>query len=169
MLATLALGWAVGDGTTSVDSWFHRITREALGGQPRWLLIFTSSQLALAVLVSCQLVALRRRQWKLSTAVLVCPFLATAIGEALKRLFDRRNGPYLEYPSGHTTLLVTALGMMVVIAAARVWAVTVAVAVSLLGMLGLIACGYHYLTDTIGAALLATTLVCGAARLTSPL
>lgn len=169
MLATLALGWAVGDGTTPVDSWFHRSTREAIGGQPSWLLIFTSGWLALAVLVSCLAVTLRRHQWQLSIAVLACPFVATAVSEALKRLFDRRNGPYLQYPSGHTTLLVAVLGMMVVVAAERVWAVTVAAAVSLLGMLGLVACGYHYLTDTIGAALLATAMVCGAARLTSPL
>jgi membrane-associated phospholipid phosphatase len=41
--------------------------------------------------------------------------------------------------------------------------------VSLLGMLGLVACGYHFFTDTIGAAMLATAVVCGTARLTSAL
>lgn len=173
VLATLALGWAVGGGSTTVDSWFSRTTHSILGQQPRWLLVFTSGWLVLAVLVGCLAVTLRRRQWALAAAVVGCPFVVTAATEALKRLFDRRNGSYLEYPSGHTALLVAVLGMMVVVAhscrTARRWVLTLATAVSALGMLGLVACGYHFLTDTIGAAMLATALVCGAARLTSAL
>ena len=169
MLATLALGWAVGRGSTPVDSWFSRATFTLIGEQPRWLLVFTSGWLVLAVTVTCLVVALSRRQWALAAAVLACPFAVTAATMALKHLFDRRNGPYLEYPSGHTALLVAVLGMMVVVAASRVWALAAAALVSLLGMLGLVACGYHYLTDTVGAAMLATALVCGTARLTSAL
>ncbi|WP_067969468.1 phosphatase PAP2 family protein [Mycolicibacter icosiumassiliensis] len=169
MLATLALGWAVGRGSTPVDSWFSRATFTLIGEQPRWLLVFTSGWLVLAVTVACLVVALSRRQWALAAAVLACPFAVTAATMALKHLFDRRNGPYLEYPSGHTALLVAVLGMMVVVAASRVWALAAAALVSLLGMLGLVACGYHYLTDTVGAAMLATALVCGTARLTSAL
>lgn len=170
MLATLTLGWAVGHDATPVDSWFSRGTHAIVGGEPRWLLIFTSGWLVLAVTVACLVVALSRRQWVLAAAVLACPFAATVANEALKRFFDRRNGPYLEYPSGHTALLVTALGMMVVVAhacgKARLWALTAAAVLSLLGMLGLVACGYHFFTDTVGAAMLATALVCGTARLT---
>lgn len=129
---------------------------------------FTSGWLVLAVLAGCLVVTLLRRQWALAVAVLVCPFAVTAVSQALKYLFDRRNGPYLEYPSGHTTLLVAVLGMMVVVAARR-WAVVLATLLSLLGMLGLVACGYHFLTDTLGAAMLATAAVCAAARLTSAL
>lgn len=169
MLATLALGWAVGRGSTPVDSWFSRATFTLIGEQPRWLLVFTSGWLVLAVTVACLVVALSRRQWALAAAVLACPFAVTAATMVLKHLFDRRNGPYLEYPSGHTALLVAVLGMMVVVAASRVWALAAAALVSLLGMLGLVACGYHYLTDTVGAAMLATALVCGTARLTSAL
>lgn len=169
MLATLALGWAVGRGSTPVDSWFSRATLTLIGEQPRWLLVFTSGWLVLAVTVACLVVALSRRQWALAAAVLACPFAVTAATMVLKHLFDRRNGPYLEYPSGHTALLVAVLGMMVVVAASRVWALAAAALVSLLGMLGLVACGYHYLTDTVGAAMLATALVCGTARLTSAL
>lgn len=169
MLATLALGWAVGRGSTPVDSWFSRATFTLIGEQPRWLLIFTSGWLVLAVTAACLVVALSRRQWALAAAVLACPFAVTAATMALKHLFDRRNGPYLEYPSGHTALLVAVLGMMVVVAASRLWALAAAALVSLLGMLGLVACGYHYLTDTVGAAMLATALVCGTARLTSAL
>lgn len=173
LLATLALGWAVGNGSTTLDSWFSRGARHIFGDQPRWLLIFTSGWLALAVLVACLAVTLRRRQWLLAAAVLVCPVIVTATSQVLKHLFDRRNGPYLEYPSGHTALLVAVLAMMVVVAPdwrkARFWALTLATVLSLLGMLGLVACGYHFLTDTIGAAMLATALVCAAARLTSAL
>lgn len=168
MLATLALGWAVGRGSTPIDNWFSRATSTLIGEQPRWLLIFTSGWLVLAVTVACLVVALGRRQWALAAAVLACPFAVTAITMGLKHLFDRRNGPYLEYPSGHTALLVAVLGMMVVVVA-RLWALTAATLVSLLGMLGLVACGYHYVTDTVGAAMLATALVCGTARLTSAL
>ncbi len=171
-MATLALGWAVGRGATPLDSWFSRGTHDIIGAQPRWLLVFTSGWLVLAVLVPCLIVTLHRRQWTLAAAVLVCPLAVTAVNAALKHLFDRRNGPYLEYPSGHTALLVSVLAMMVVVAgstAARRWALTLATVLSLLGMLGLVACGYHFLTDTVGAAMLATALVCGAARLTSAL
>lgn len=169
LLATLALGGAVGHGATAVDGWFSRGTHAVIGGEPRWLLIFTSGWLALAVLVACLAVTLRRRQWPLAAAVLTVPFVVTATGQALKHLFDRRNGPYLAYPSGHTALLVAVLGMMVVVAAAQLWALWLATVLSLLGMLGLVACGYHYVTDTVGAAMLATALVCAAARLTSAL
>jgi hypothetical protein len=54
-------------------------------------------------------------------------------------------------------------GMFVLITGGRLWAVPTAVTASLLGMLGL-ACTYHFLTDTIGAAMVATAMVCVAAR-----
>jgi len=168
----LALGWAVGHDSTAFDNWFGRSTHQILGAQPRWLLIFTSGWLVLAVMALSVGVALYRRQWALAAAVVIVPVLATAAGQWLKHLFDRRSGPYLEYPSGHTALLVSALGMLVVAAGfgiARRWALGLAVLLSLLGMLGLVACGYHYLTDTVGAAMLATALVSAAARLTSAL
>jgi membrane-associated phospholipid phosphatase len=160
----LLLGWAVGKGSTPVDDGFSRYAHEVLGANPRWLLIFTDWWLLGPVLAACVAVALYRRRWWLAVAVLACPFLAIALAQAFKRLFGRHNGAYLEYPSGHTTLVVSVLGMVVVVAGARLWAVAVAIVVSLLGMLGLVACGYHYLTDTIGALLLATALVGVAAR-----
>jgi len=165
------LGWAVGRGSTPLDDGFSRTTVALLGEQPRWLLIFTSGWLVLAVTVACLAVAVSRRQWALAAAVLACPFAVTVATMALKHFFDRRNGPYLEYPSGHTAQLVAVLGMMVVVVAgsrsARAWALAAAALVSLLGMLGLVACGYHFFTDTVGAAMFATALVCGTARLTS--
>lgn len=171
-MATLALGWAVGRGSTVVDSWFGHHTRTVLGDQPRWLLAFTSDGLVLAVSLACLAVALYRRQWALAVAVLACPVAVTMVNAGLKQVFDRRSGPYLEYPSGHTALLVAVLGMMVVVTVgevARRWALTMAAGMSLLGMLGLVACGYHFVTDTVGAAMLASAMVCGTARLTSAL
>lgn len=161
----LVLGWAVGTGSTPVDGWFAEQVAAVVGLNPRWLLIFSNGWLAVVVLAVCLAVTVRRRQRPLSVAVLGVPLVAILLSSGLKRLFGRRNGPYLEYPSGHTTLLVVVLGMMVVVAGWRLWALTVATVLSLLGMLGLVACGYHYLTDTIGAVLLASALVCLAAPL----
>jgi membrane-associated phospholipid phosphatase len=74
--------------------------------------------------------------WRLAVGgSLVCPLVTIEIGEAFKRLFDRRNGDYLEYPSGHTALVVAVLGMVVLVAGGRLWAVIVAVVVSTLGIL----------------------------------
>jgi D-alanyl-D-alanine dipeptidase len=163
----LVLGWAVGNGSTPVDTWFSRTARDIVGPDPSWLLLFSNGWLLMAVLVASLTLTLRRRQWRLSVAVVVCPVVAILVSEGLKGLFGRRNGPYLVYPSGHTALLVAVLGMMVMAAGAerlRVLAAAFAAAVSLLGALGLVACGYHYLTDTIGAVLLATALVCLTAR-----
>ncbi|MEZ0364541.1 phosphatase PAP2 family protein [Mycobacterium sp. pUA109] len=162
--AMLLLGWAVGTGSTSVDDGFARYTHDVVGTQPRWLLAFTDWWLLGPVLTACVAAALYRRRWRLAAVVLVCPFATIAIDQALKRWFDRHNGTYLEYPSGHTALVVSVLGMVVLVTGGRRWAVAVAAVGSALGALGLIACGYHYLTDTIGAVLLASAMVCLAAR-----
>jgi membrane-associated phospholipid phosphatase len=161
----LLLGAAVGKGSTRVDDEFSGYARAVVGDQPRWLLVFTSWSLLGPVLALCAAVALYRRRWRLAIAVLVCPYATIVTGQVFKRLFDRRNGPYLEYPSGHTGLVVSVLGMVVVVTGPRWWALITAVITSVLGALGLVACGYHYLTDTIGAALLASALVCLSALL----
>lgn len=165
VLAMLLLGWMVGNGSTLVDDEFLQVAHDMVGQRPNWLLIFTDWWLLGLVLGICIGVALYRRQWRLALVVAACPFAAIGINAAFKRVFVRHNGPYLEYPSGHTTLVVVVMGMLVLVAGCRLWAVTVAVVISLLGILGLIVCGYHYLTDTIGAVLLTTALVCIAARL----
>lgn len=165
VLAMLFLGWAVGKGSTPLDNGFSRDVHDMVGQHPGWLLIFTDWWLLGPVLAACVAVPLYRRRWRAAVTVLLCPFVAIEIAEAFKRLFERHNGDYLEYPSGHMTLVVAVLGMVVVVAGGRLWAVIVAVVVSTLGMLGLVACGYHYFTDTIGAVLLATALVSIAARL----
>lgn len=164
VIAMLLLGWAVGKGSTPVDDGFARYAHDVVGDNPRWLLAFTDWWLLGPVLAVCLAVALYRRRWRLALAVLVCPFATIAIDQLLKPWFDRHNGDYLEYPSGHTALVVSVLGMVVLVSGGQLWALAVAVVGSLLGMLGLIACGYHYLTDTIGALLLASALLGIAAR-----
>jgi hypothetical protein len=162
--AMLALGLLVGKGSTPIDDWFVRDAGHAVGTIVRWLLIFTEWWLLVPVLAACLGVALYRRRWRLAAVVLACPLAAIEIVSLLKPIFAREKGGALAYPSGHTTLMVTILGMAVLIAGCRVWAVLAAVTASLLGMLGL-ALTYHFLTDTIGAAMFATAMVCIAARI----
>jgi membrane-associated phospholipid phosphatase len=77
-------------------------------------------------------------------------------------LFGRENDGALAYPSGHTTAVVVVSGMIVLVAGAAMWAVLVAVAFSVLGLIGQ-AVTYHYFTDTVGALLLGSAVVCLAA------
>ena len=157
------LGWTVGRGTTRLDSWFLNDALDTVGGYSRLLLVFTDPVLLVLVLLTAVAVALHRRQWRLAVVIAVCPMIAVAIAQICKLLFGRTKGGSLAYPSGHTTALVAVAGMILLVAGARLWAVTVAATVILLGMFGL-AMTYHYFTDTVGALLLGTAVVCVAAR-----
>jgi hypothetical protein len=162
-LLMVLLGWAVGKGSTPLDDWFLSDGRHAVGAYSAWLLIFTNWRLLGLALAAGVAAALYRRQWRLALVMVVSPFIAVAIAEACKQFFERSISGALAYPSGHTTVMVVVMGMVVLVAGARLWAVTVAIVVSLLGMLGL-AVTYHYFTDTIGALLFATAAVCVAAQ-----
>jgi membrane-associated phospholipid phosphatase len=80
----------------------------------------------------------------------------------LKPLFGRELDGAWAYPSGHTATMVVVIGMAVLVAGATMWAVPAAVMFGLLGIIGQ-AVGYHYFTDTIGALLLGSVIVCIAA------
>lgn len=164
LLAALALGFVVGKGPTPVDNWFSKKAHGVVGAHPGWALAFTDWWLLGPVLAATVAAALLRRQWRLAAVTLICPFTSILITEVLKRIFERQKGGALAYPSGHMTLVVAVMGMVVLVAGGRLWAVAAAVVVSLLSMVAL-ACTYHYLTDTIGAALVSTATVCVAARL----
>jgi membrane-associated phospholipid phosphatase len=155
----LLLGVVVGDRSTAVDDWFRHDVHDALGGSRRVLLVFVDPWLLFAVLASCLLVALYQRRWRLAAVIVACPLVAVQLSRLLKLIFGRRIDDALSYPSGHTTALVVTMGMLVLVAGGRLWAMALAIVVSLLGMLGLSAT-YHYFTDTVGAALFATALVC---------
>jgi membrane-associated phospholipid phosphatase len=156
--AMLLLGWAVGTGSTSVDDWFHQYGH----GPARWLLFFTDPRVLAILLAGCLVVALYQRRWRLAVATVLSPPIAIALVQLFKRLFGRESDGALAYPSGHTTTMVVLLGMIVLAVGASLWAVLVAIAFCLLGMLGQ-GVTYHYLTDTVGGVLLGTAIVCVAA------
>jgi membrane-associated phospholipid phosphatase len=158
--AMALLGWAVGKRSTPVDDWFLRQRHSPA----RWLLFFTDPWVLAPVLMGVVVVALYQRRWRLAAVAVACPPVAVVLVQLLKRLFDRQKGGGLAYPGGHTTVAVVVFGMVVLAAGAALWAVLIAVASVLLGMIGQ-AVTYHYFTDTVGALLLGTALVCVAAQI----
>jgi hypothetical protein len=154
----LVLGWAVRHGSTSVDDWFHQYGV----GPAKRLLFFTDPRVLAALVAGCIVVALYQRRWRLAAAAVVSPLIAMALPQLFKRLFGRQIDGALAYPSGHTTTMVVVMGMLVLVAGVALWAVLVAVGYCLLGMIGQ-AVTYHYFTDTVGALLLGTAIVCVAA------
>lgn len=152
------LGWAVGRGSTHVDDWFHSFQ----DSPARRLLFFADPRvLALTVIVSVA-VGVSRRQWYLAAAVVLAPIVAIVLARLLKPLFGRELEGALAYPSGHTTTMVVVIGMAVLLAGAALWAVLIAIAWCLLGIIGQ-GVTYHYFTDAVGALLLGTAIVCVAA------
>jgi membrane-associated phospholipid phosphatase len=159
VVAMLLLGWTVGRHSTALDDWFqsHRDSRA------HWLLLLMDARLIGVVLVASVAVAVSRRRWDLTAAVVLAPAAALVLARLFKQLFERQKGiGAFAYPSGHTTVAVVVLGMAVLIAGVAWWAVLVAVAYCVLGMVGL-GVSYHYFTDTIGGLLLGTAIVCVAA------
>lgn len=154
----VALGVAVGDSSTAVDDWFQQARGSSLGR----LLFFTDLRTVALVLLAAVAVAASGRRRVLALAMVVSPVAAVMIARLLKRLFDRQKDGELAYPSGHTTLMVVVLGMVVLVLGARWWVVLGAAVWAVLGVLGQ-AVSYHYFTDAIGAVLLGTSVVCIAA------
>jgi membrane-associated phospholipid phosphatase len=163
VVAMLLLGWAVGRRSTAVDDGFQRYRHSPA----RWLLFFTDPRVLTVVLAVCIGVALYQRRWRLTAAAALAPALAIVLVELSKRLFGREKGGALCYPSGHATVAVVVLGMAVLVAGVALWAVLVAVASCVLGMLGQ-AVTYHYFTDTVGALLVGTAIVCVVAWVVEP-
>jgi membrane-associated phospholipid phosphatase len=152
------LGCAVGAGSTPIDDWFQRARGGALG----WLLFFTDQRTVAVILVAGLAVAAYRQRWLLAALVAVTPVAAVLLSRAFKEWFGRQKDGAVAYPSGHTTLMVVALGMVALAVGARLCIVVAAIVWALLGMLGQ-AVTYHYFTDAIGGLLLGSSLVCLAA------
>jgi hypothetical protein len=161
--AMLVLGWAVRSGPIGIDRWFQQLCH----GPAKWLLVFTDPRVLALLWLAVLVVAVYRRRWRLVAAIVVSPVVALVLEQLLKRLFGREkaaaSGTALAYPSGHTTVMVVVVGMVLLTVGAGLWVLGGAVVYCLLGMIGQGAT-HHYFTDTIGALFLGTALVCVAAR-----
>ena len=155
------LGWAVGKRSTPVDRWFHRFD----DSPARWLLFFTDPWVLTIVLLFGVALAMHLGRRRLAVAMVVSPVVGILLELLLKPVFGRLSGTSLAYPSGHTTTVVIVAGMFVLLAGAAWWAVLIAAAVCVLGAIGQ-GVTYHYFTDTVGALLLGSAVVCVAAVVT---
>ena len=156
--AMFALGWAVGKGSTPFDDWFHEFRRTPA----RWLLFFTDPWVLTIALMFGVAVALYLGRRRLAAVMVIAPLVGIVLAQLLKHVFGRQNDEALAYPSGHATTVAIVMGMLVLLAGAVRWAVVVAAVVSALGMIGQ-GVTYHYFTDTVGALLLGSAVVCVAA------
>jgi hypothetical protein len=139
VVAMVALGWAVGKGSTPVDDWFHQYRHS-----PARYLLFFSDPRVLAVLVAGTLVvALCQRRWRLAVVAVMSAAAALGLIRLLKPLFGRQSDGALAYPSGHTVTMVVVMEILVLVAGAAVWSVLVTVAYCALGMIGQ-GVSYHY-------------------------
>lgn len=153
--AMVALGWAVGRRSTPLDDWFHRFRHTPA----RELLFFTDPWLLTVLSLFGIAVALFSGRRRLAVAMAVSPLAGIALAQMFKRLFGRLNGSAYAYPSGHTTTAVIVVGMLVLLVGAAWWALLAAAAVVVLAMIGQ-GVTYHYFTDTVGAVLLGSAVVC---------
>jgi len=153
------LGIGVRDGATPIDAWMQQAGRGAMGTPLGSLLMFTDYRTAQVLAVTAIGVSLYRRLWSLLPLIVLAPFIAVFASRLLKPLFGRMKDEGLAYPSGHTTLMVVLLGMLILAVGVRRWLVWAVVAFAVLGIIGQ-AVTYHYLTDTVGSVLLGTSLVC---------
>ena len=149
------LGLGVRGGATPIDGFFQ----QGRGGPLRALLVLTDERTAKALLLATLAVAVYRRLWPLAVAAVVVPIAAWAATETLKPLFGRLKEQGLAYPSGHTTVMVVLLGLLILAVGTKRWIVLAAFVFGILGIIGQ-AVSYHYFTDAVGSALLGTSLVC---------
>jgi hypothetical protein len=158
LLVMAALAWVVGKGSTPLDDWFHTFRRTPA----RKLLVFSDPYLLTYLVIVCVGVALGARRWRLAVVMAASPLIGIVLARVLKQVFGRESGGALAYPSGHITAAVVVSGMVVLVAGAAPWAVVAAATFAILGIVGQ-AVTYHYFTDTVGAALLGSAVVCIAA------
>lgn len=162
------LGLVVGHGSTAFDDWALRVMQRVFGPDPHWMLYFSWALPMMVILGIAVLIALVRRRWRLAAVVALCPVLSVIATRLLKPLFGRYKGDALAYPSGHTTVVITVMAMLVLAAGVSVWLLVVAGVITAIGGLSMAATDLHYLTDNIGAAFLASATVCLAVLAAGP-
>ena len=157
----VVLGLVVGKGSTPLDDWFLHYRDDH-----RWvwgLLYFTDARLVVLVYLVTIAAVCWQRRWRLAVVTALTPIVAVAAVRLLKRLFGREKVGALAYPSGHVTVSLVVLALLVIAAGAATWMFAVAGVLVLAGLLGQ-GFTFHYFTDTVGAVLLGTSLMCLAAR-----
>lgn len=157
----VVLGLVVGKGSTPLDDWFLHYRHDH-----RWvwgLLYFTDARLVVLTYLVALAVVCWQRRWRLAVVTALTPIVAVAAVRLLKRLFGREKVGALAYPSGHVTVSLVVLALLVIAAGAATWMFAVAGVLVLAGLLGQ-GFTFHYFTDTVGAVLLGTSLMCLAAR-----
>jgi len=163
LLAMAGLARVVGTGSTRVDRYFLRDNTAIYDW--RLVLLFVSDARVVTVAWAVGVgIALWQQRTRLALVALVTVPVTTLLVPACKQLFGRTKGGTWAYPSGHTTVLVVVLGMLVLLAAWKTWAVIAAGVLTVWGMLGQ-SLTYHYFTDTVGGLLLGSAIVAAAAVL----
>ena len=117
----VALGLVVRGGSTPVDDWFQHGS-----SVPGRLLFFTDYRTMLLAVAVALGFALYRQRWTLAAVVAVTPVAAVWLSRLCKQLFGRQKEGTVAYPSGHTTVMVTVLGMLILVLGARLWVVLAA-------------------------------------------
>lgn len=164
----VVLGLVVGHGPTAFDDRALRVLQRVFGPDPVWMLYFSWALPMMVILAVAVLIALVRRRWRLAVVVALCPLLSVIVTRLLKTLFGRYKGDALAYPSGHTTVVITVMAMLVLAAGVSLWMLLVAGVVTVIGGLSMAATDLHYLTDNIGSVFLASATVCLAVLAAGP-
>lgn len=149
VVAVVVIGLAVGRGHTPLDT----AVAGWLGGPSPLvdaLTLATHPALMLALIAAIAAATARTRP-RIALLAVVGPAVAVALNTwVLKPAFDRVYDDHLAYPSGHTTTLAAILAVVVI-----AWPRTLAAAVPAVLVAGaaIVAAGYHYATDILGAVL----------------
>lgn len=77
--------------------------------------MFTDGRVTLALWTVVLAVALAQRRAQLAAVIAAAPVVAVLTERLAKQAFGRLRDDALAYPSGHTTLVVVALGLAVLV------------------------------------------------------